>query len=281
MSNLAQMNSPSPARRNDPGPHRSSGIIRCVIADDERLARQKLRVLLEPEHDVEVVAECSNGKETIEAIRTHRPDLLLLDIQMPDLDGFQVLNAIPPRQMPVVIFATAYDQYAIKAFEAHALDYLLKPFDQERFRDGLNRVRMALARESDSEFRQRVLNLIAGAKPTAPEARRLVVRAGGRVVFLDYDEIEWIEAAANYVRLHAGKEVHMLRGSIGHLAETLDPSEFVRVHRSTIVNVRCIKELQPCNSGEFIVVLRSGKQLSCSRGYRAGLQEFIGKKTFP
>jgi two-component system LytT family response regulator len=256
-------------------------MIRCVIADDESLARQKLRILLEPEHDVEIVAECSNGKETIEAIRTHRPDLLLLDIQMPDLDGFQVLNAIPPKQMPVVIFATAYDQYAIRAFEAHALDYLLKPFDQERFRNGLNRARMALARENDLEFRQRVLSLIAGAKPASPEARRLVIRAGGRVVFLDYDEIEWIEAAANYVRLHAGKEVHMLRGSIGHLAEKLDPSEFVRVHRSTIVNVRCIKELQPCNSGEFIVVLRSGKQLSCSRGYRAGLQQFIERKTFP
>jgi two-component system LytT family response regulator len=275
------MNSPSPSRPQEPDPYPSAASIRCVIADDERLARQKLRVLLEAEPDIEIVAECSNGKETIEAVRTQRPDLLLLDIQMPDLDGFQVLSAIAPRQMPVVIFATAYDQYAIRAFEAHALDYLLKPFDQERFRHGLNRARMALARENDLEFRQRVLNLLAGAKSTVPEPRRLVIRAGGRVVFLDYDEIEWIEAAANYVRLHAGKEVHMLRGSIGHLAETLDPSEFVRVHRSTIVNVRCIKELQPCNSGEFIVVLRSGKQLSCSRGYRAGLQQIIGRKAFP
>jgi two-component system, LytTR family, response regulator len=274
------MNSPTPARRHESGSSSASGVIRCVIADDERLARQKLRILLEPEHDIKVVAECRNGKETIDAVRAHGPDLLLLDIQMPDLDGFQVLHAIPPGQMPMVIFTTAFDQYAIRAFEAHALDYLLKPFDQERFRHGLNRARLALAREDDLEFRQRVLKLIA-AKPAAPEPRRLVIRAGGRVVFLDYDEIEWIEAAANYVRLHAGKEVHMLRGSIGHVAETLDPAEFVRVHRSTIVNVRCIKELQPCNSGEFIVVLRSGKQLSCSRGYRAGLQQFIDKKTFP
>jgi two-component system LytT family response regulator len=249
--------------------------MRTIIADDESLARQKLRILLDPEPGIEIVAECRNGRETIDALREWSPDLLLLDIQMPDTDGFEVLSSIPPQQMPIVIFTSAHDQYAIKAFEEHALDYLLKPFDQERLHRALERARTELKRAENPELTKRLIAVLENRKPVTQPDRRLVVRAGGRVVFLDVEEIEWIEAAANYIRLHAGKESYLLRGSIGRIAERLDPREFVRIHRSTIVNARCLRQLQPCNSGEFMVILRSGKELSCSRGYRSQLHNLI------
>jgi two-component system, LytTR family, response regulator len=250
--------------------------IRTIIADDEALARQKLRILLATEPGIHIVAECKNGQETAGALRTHKPDLLLLDVQMPDADGFEVLKTIAPQDMPTVIFTTAYDHYAIKAFEAHALDYLLKPFDQERLHNAIERACAEFLKARDPEFTKHLLALLAETKSESA-AERLVIRAGGRVLFLETDEIEWIEAAANYVRLHAGKQSYLLRGSVGRIAERLDPTQFVRIHRSTIVNVGNIKELQPCNSGEFMVILRSGKELSCSRGYRSGLQNLIEK----
>ena len=253
--------------------------IRTVIADDERLARQKLRLLLKPEPEVEIVAECRDGRETIAAIRSVKPDLVLLDIQMPDLDGFQVLEEIPPAEMPVVIFTSAYDQYAIRAFEAHALDYLLKPFDQERLHHAVERARQELRKIEDREVTHRILDLLSRVRsekqPAAEGDRRLIIKTKGRVVFLDLDEIDWVGASANYVRLNVGKESYLLRETITRTAERLDPNRFVRIHRSTIVNVRKIKELIPVNSGEYVVVLRSGKELSCSRGYRAGLQQMI------
>jgi two-component system, LytTR family, response regulator len=251
--------------------------IRTVIADDEALARKKLRILLDSEPDILVVAESKNAKETLAALQAYKPDLLLLDVQMPDADGFEILKQVPAEQMPIVVFTTAYDQYAIKAFEAHALDYLLKPFDQERLHNALERARMELLKSRDPELTKRLLALLVDFKPRSQAEQRLVIKAGGRVVFLDVEEIEWIEAAANYVRLYAGKESYLLRGSIGRLAERLDPAQFVRIHRSTIVNIQKIRELQPCNSGEFMVILRNGKELSGSRGYRAVLQELIEK----
>jgi two-component system, LytTR family, response regulator len=251
--------------------------IRTVVADDEALARQKLRILLDSEPGILVVAECKSAKETLAALEAYKPDLLMLDVQMPDADGFEVLKRVPAERMPIVVFTTAYDQYAIKAFEAHALDYLLKPFDQERLHDALERARMERVKSRDPDLTHRLLALLADAKPQSQAEQRLVIKAGGRVVFLDVDEIEWIEAAANYVRLHAGKESYLLRGSIGRLAERLDTAQFVRIHRSTIVNIRKIRELQPCNSGEFMVVLRNGKELSGSRGYRSLLQNLIEK----
>jgi two-component system LytT family response regulator len=247
-----------------------------IIADDEPLARKKLRILLASEAGVEVVAECRDGKQTIAAVRSHKPDLLLLDIQMPDADGFQVLSHVPLDEMPIVIFTTAYDQYAVRAFEAHALDYLLKPFDQQRLHRSIERARAEILKADDRELTKRILDWLANAKTTLRPDRRLVIKAGGRVVFLDTDEIDWIEAAANYVRLHAGKESYLLREGIGTISQRLDPSQFVRVHRSTIVNARKIKTLLPCNSAEYIVVLKDGKELSCSRGYRAELQQLIG-----
>jgi len=258
--------------------------IRAVIADDERLARQKLRLLLECERDFEIVAECQDGKQTVLAINSLRPDLLLLDIQMPDLDGFQVLGEIPASELPIVVFTSAYDQYAIRAFEAHALDYLLKPFDQGRLHQAIERARVELKKSDHTQTTHRLLELLSHLKPefaTASQGpqNRLVIKAKGRVIFLDLDEIDWVEAAANYVRLNAGKESYLLRETIARTSERLNPDEFIRIHRSTIVNARKIKELIPVNSGEYVVVLKSGKELSCSRSYRTLLQRIIEKNS--
>jgi two-component system, LytTR family, response regulator len=249
--------------------------IRTVIADDENLARKKLRLLLNAECGVTVVAECKDGKQTIAAVQAHKPDLLLLDIQMPDLDGFQVQEQIPADQMPVVIFTTAYDQYAIRAFETHALDYLLKPFNQERLHHALERVKAELLKSHEHTVKARILDLLGKTKPEPARLGRLVIRTGGRVVFLELDEVDWIEAAANYVKLHVGKDSFLLREGIGHISAKLDPERFVRIHRSSIVNVSRIRELQPCDSGEYIAVLRDGKELSCSRGCRPQLLKLI------
>jgi two-component system, LytTR family, response regulator len=261
----------------------ASSPLRVIIADDERLARTKLHILLESEPEVQVVAECEDGRQTISAIHAHLPDLLLLDIQMPDLDGFQVLNEVPPGEMPVVIFTSAYDQYAIRAFEAHALDYLLKPFDQERLHHSIERACSEVRKSGDREITHRILDLLSRVRSetrSGPEPEgRLVIRAKGRVIFLNLDEIDWVEAAANYVRLNVGKESYFFRETISRIAERLNPNLFIRIHRSTIVNVRKIKELIPVNSGEYIVILKTGKELSSSRGYRAGLQSVIDKNS--
>jgi two-component system LytT family response regulator len=261
----------------------ASSPLRVIIADDERLARKKLHILLESEPEVQVVAECEDGRQTISAIHAHLPDLLLLDIQMPDLDGFQVLNEVPSGEMPVVIFTSAYDQYAIRAFEAHALDYLLKPFDQERLHLSIERACSEVRKSGDREITHRIMDLLSRVRSetrSGPEPEgRLVIRAKGRVIFLNLDEIDWVEAAANYVRLNVGKEAYFFRETISRIAERLNPDLFIRIHRSTIVNVRKIKELIPVNSGEYIVILKTGKELSCSRGHRAGLQSVIDRNS--
>jgi two-component system LytT family response regulator len=256
-------------------------VVRIIIADDEQLARQKLRLLLDSEPQVEVVAECHNGAQTLSAIRSCRPDLLLLDIQMPDLDGFQVLSEVSPAEMPVVIFTSAYDQYAIRAFEAHALDYLLKPFDQERLHHAIERARFELWNAKGRDITNRILDMLSrvkSEKQITPEYDgRLVIKTKGRIIFLNLDEIDWIEASANYVRLNVGRESHLFRETISRVSERLNPNNFIRIHRSMIVNVQKIKELIPVNSGEYIVVLKSGKELSCSRGYRANVQQMIAR----
>ena len=249
--------------------------IRAIIADDENLARKKLRLLLSSESGVNVVAECSDGCQTVAAVRVHHPDLLLLDIQMPDLDGFEVIAQLSTGELPVVVFTTAYDQYAIRAFDAHALDYLLKPFNQDRLQRALERVKIELLKTHEQSVKARILDLLGRAKRETPQLDRLVIRTAGRVIFLELDEVDWIEAAANYVRLHVGKDSFLLREGIGHFSAKLDPERFVRIHRSSIVNVRRIRELQPCDSGEYIAVLRDGRELSCSRGCRPQLLKLI------
>ncbi len=249
--------------------------IRAVIADDEPLVRDQLRLLLAEETGVEVVAECSNAQQTIAAVKAHKPDLLLLDIKMQDTDGFATLNYISREDMPIVIFTSTDNQHAVHAFEARALDYLLKPFDLRRFHAAMERTRGELLKAHDHHLTHRILDLLAEARTTSPADRRLVIKTSGRVVLVDLDEIDWVQAAGNYVELKTRSGAYLLREGIGRLAERLDPSQFVRIHRSIIVNVRKIKELQPCNRGEYMVVLKDGKQLSCSRGYRAKLQQLI------
>lgn len=266
----------------DSAPRQLTGrVIRTIIADDQRLAREKLRTLLASEKDVKVVAECSDGKQTVSAIRRLGADLLLLEIQMPGMDGFQVLSELSPDEMPAVIFTSAYDQYALRAFEVRALDYLLKPFNLERLQHAIEKVRVELNKSQDRQITHRILGLLSQLKSeitssSSPDGL-LVIRAKGRVVFVKLSEIDWIEASANYVRLNAGKESHLVRESMSRILERLNPSHFIRIHRSTIVNFQQIKELIPVNSGEYVVVLKSGKELSCSRGYRAELENMIEK----
>jgi two-component system, LytTR family, response regulator len=249
--------------------------IRAVVADDEPRMREQLRLLLADETGVEVVAECSNALQTITAVKTHKPDLLLLAIEMQNTDGFQVRDCISRDEMPIVIFTSADDQHAIRAFEARALDYLLKPFDPQRLHSAIERARGELLKAQDRHFTHRILDLLVKSTSGPKTERRLVIKTTGRVVLVNMDEIDWVEAAGNYVELKTSSGVYLLREGIGRLSERLDPDQFVRIHRSIIVNVRKIKELQPCNRGEYMVVLRDGKQLSCSRSYRANLQERI------
>ena len=251
--------------------------IRTLVVDDEPMARERVLSLLQQESDVEVVGECADGAQAINAIQQHAPDLVFLDVQMPGVDGFGVIQAISAERMPTVIFVTAYDEYALRAFEVHALDYLLKPFGRDRFQETLKHVRSSLERRRAGDLGRRLLALVNDIKPEAPKVDRLVVKSGGRVFFLRTEDIDWIEAAGNYVRLHLGEESHLFRETMNRMESRLDSRRFVRIHRSRIVNTERIKELQPWFNGEYVVILRNGQRLPLSRGYRDKLQEQLGK----
>jgi two-component system LytT family response regulator len=251
--------------------------IRTLVVDDEPIARERVLSLLQQEDDVEVIGECGDGAQAVSAIQHHAPDLVFLDVQMPGVDGFGVIEAVGTEKMPTVIFVTAYDEYALRAFEVHALDYLLKPFGRDRFQEALTHVRDSLERRRAGDLGRRLLALVNDIKPERPKLERLVVKSGGRVFFLRTDEIDWIEAAGNYVRLHLGDESHLFRETMNRMEARLDPKRFVRIHRSRIVNTERIKELQPWFNGEYVVILRNGMRLPLSRGYRDKLQEQLGK----
>lgn len=240
--------------------------MRVVIADDEPLARKTIRVLARRDPEVTVVAECRNGAEAIDAVREHKPDLLFLDIQMPRMDGFDVLEVLG-EEAPAIVFVTAYDQYAIRAFEVHAIDYLLKPFTDERFEKALARAK-ELVRRHDTE-REKQAKLTAAHRAFT---KRFMVRSAGRVVFLKAEEIDWIEAADYYARLHVGTNGYLIRESMNDLEATLDPNTFVRIHRSAIVNLDRVREMRPLFKGELVVVLQDGTQLKMSRGRREELE---------
>jgi two-component system, LytTR family, response regulator len=251
--------------------------IRTLIVDDEPLARTRIRSLLQDEADIEVVGECGDGKQAVVALRDLQPDLVFLDVQMPALDGFEVLEAVRGDRLPAVIFVTAYDRYAIRAFEHHALDYLLKPFDRDRFQKALARLRADLQRKQQASASQRLAAMLQDVQSSSRKpVQRLVIKSGGRIFFLRVEEIDWIEAAGNYVRLHVGKETHLLRETMNSLEGRLDGQQFVRIHRSTIVAMDRIKELQPWFHGDFKVILKDGGELTLSRGYRQKLQEMLG-----
>jgi two-component system LytT family response regulator len=251
--------------------------IRTLVVDDEPLARERLASLLEPLEDVELVGECRDGEEAVIAIHDLAPDLVFLDIQMPGMNGFDVVDAVGTDKMPLVIFVTAYDQHALRAFQVRALDYLLKPFDRERFTEALQRARKQLERDDSGDIGRRLLALVKDLRRDPPKADRLVVKSGGRLFFLRTDEIDWVEAAGNYVRLHVGNTSHLLRETMTAMEGRLDPEKFVRIHRCRIVNVDRIQEMQPWLNGEYAVLLRTGARLTLSRGYREKLQEKVGE----
>jgi len=240
--------------------------VNAIIADDEPLARKTIRLLARRDPDITIVAECRNGAEAIDAVREHKPDLLFLDIQMPRLDGFDVLELLGD-EAPAIVFVTAYDQYAIRAFEVHAVDYLLKPFTDERFEKALARAKELVRRKETDHAK---LAKLTAAHRTF--AQRFMVRSAGRVVFLKADEIDWIEAADYYARLHAGASSYLIRESMNELEAMLDPEAFVRIHRSTIVNLDRVREMRPLFRGELVVVLEDGTQLRMSRGRREELE---------
>lgn len=246
--------------------------IRVLIVDDEPIARRGVRLQLKGDPEIEVIGECANGLEAVAAIQKLEPDLVFLDVQMPEMDGFEVIEAVGVERMPRVIFVTAYDQYTLRAFEVHALDYLLKPFDRERFLKALKYARSSLDR---GDFNRQLIRLLDDRLAARKPLERLVIKSGGRIYFLNVEEIDWIEAADNYVELHVGRESHLLRETISGLAARLDPARFLRVRHSTIVNIERVKELRPLFRGEYLIVLRDGTELTSSRRYRKNLDAIL------
>jgi len=251
--------------------------IRALIADDEALARKFIRRMLKENRDFEIIGECSNGKETVAMIRKERPDVVFLDVQMPEMDGLAVLESIGIEQLPEIIFTTAYEQYAIRAFELHALDYLLKPFDQGRFRDAIKYAKERFRSDRHNEGRMQLGALLENLKNKAQYLERLVIKGAGRITFLRTAEINWSEADDKYVHLHTSKASPMVRQTLSAMEAQLDPAKFRRVHRSAIVNVERIAELQPLFSGEYSILLQDGTKLILSRNYKDKLFELLGK----
>ena len=245
--------------------------IRTLVIDDEPLARERLAKLLRAEPDIEVVGEATNGRDAVALIRKAKPDLIFLDVQMPELDGFGVLSELNADERPAVVFVTAYDKFALKAFDVHAVDYLLKPFDKERFQTALRRALDHLKRNQPKQIHEQLSALLNELRPAA-QSDRIAVKGQGRVVFLKTSDIDWVEAADNYVNLHVGKESHLLRETMSSI-ETRLPKEFLRISRSTIVNTERIAELQPLFHGEYSVILRDGTRLTLSRSHRDKLQQ--------
>jgi len=254
--------------------------IRLLIVDDEAHARGRLRHSLKDQPDFEIVGECANGRQALEAIRRDKPDLVFLDIQMPGLTGFDVCAQLSHNglQLPFIIFCTAYDQYALKAFEVHAIDYLLKPFDRERFKQALEHARARLARTPSAPTDQRLAELLHALQLGGQQNDRLVFKQDGRVIFVRATAIDWLEADGNYVRIHCGSESHYVRETLAGLEVQLPADKFMRVSRSAIVNLDRIKEFQPLFYGDYAVILQTGAKLTLSRNYRDRLEKFLEKR---
>lgn len=253
-------------------------MIRTLIIDDVRLARDRIKRCLTGDAEIEIVGECDNGEKAVADIRSLAPDLVFLDVQMPALDGFGVLEALRNERTPAVIFVTAYNEYAIKAFEVNALDYLLKPVDCERLSKAVERAKSRLAvatREDDFDTRLRAVleDIRSGSK----FVKRLTIKLTGRTILLPVDEIDWIETYGNYLKVHAGRESHLIRMTMQSLETKLDPEKFIRVHRSVMVNVEKIKEIYPRSNGDQDLVLQNGKQLMLSRNYRDKFFGLLGE----
>ena len=247
--------------------------IRTLIVDDELLARERLRQLLQAEPEIELVGECADGQEAVAAIKKQSPDLIFLDVQMPELDGFGVIESITAQPPPVIVFVTAHDKFALRAFEVHAVDYLLKPFDRERFQKALARALDRVKHRENISQADSQSAVLAELKPPSKPLERLAVKTGGRVIFVKLADIDYIEAAHNYVELHVEKQSHLLRETLNSIEARLPADKFVRISRSVIVNIERVKELQPLFYGEYTVTLHNGVRLTLSRRYRDKLQQ--------
>ena len=259
---------------------------RVLLADDEAIARRRLVRFLRAEADVQIVAECNGGAEALEALETQPVDLAILDVQMPDVDGLQIVATRGAERMPTVIFVTAYDEFAVRAFEVHALDYLLKPVTAERFHAAFTRARHHVERSMSSERGDKLAALLAQVLARNPalagvdtkvlplprHSDRLTIKSDGRVTFVKTSDVDWVQADGNYVRVHTGSVSHLIRETLGAVEAILDPDQFSRIHRSTIVNLDRIRELQPWFAGDYVVILKDGTQLKLSRTYREHLQ---------
>lgn len=242
--------------------------IRSLIVDDEPLARQRVRDLLAGESDIEVIAECGDGASAVMAIESQSPDLVFLDVQMPELDGFEVIEAVGADRMPATLFITAHDRHALKAFEVHAIDYLLKPFDRKRFKDALDRARTWVGRTAPHETPARMASLLHDVQESRPPLDRILVRSGDHHLLLRTAEIQWIEAEDNYIRLHVEDTSHLVRQTMSGILSRLDPTRFKRIHRSSIVNLDFVKEFRPWFHGDYLVLLADGTKLTMPRTYR-------------
>jgi two-component system LytT family response regulator len=251
--------------------------IRVLIVDDEPLARKRLRELLKDDSEIAVVGECANGADAISAARELAPDLIFLDVQMPGIDGLAVSESLNGSGSPLFVFVTAYEQYAVRAFDAQAVDYLLKPFDRARFTRALGRAKERLREKDRDDVNRRILGLLSEIKDKPQYLDRLVIKNNDRVFVLKTDEIDWIEAEGNYVRIHFGKQSSLMRETLTRLAEQLDPRKFPRIHRSRLVNIDHIQELQPWSHRDWRIILRSGAELRLSRNYRDRLHQLLGK----
>lgn len=267
-------------------------MIRALIVDDEELARRGLEIRLEKFADVAVCGQARNGREAIDAVREQAPDLMFLDVQMPGMDGFEVLRCLSGAAMPAVVFVTAYDEFALKAIESNALDYLLKPINDERLAEAVDRARRSLGNDCAGEHRARLLGLVCqltGRELTLEDAleradrpahefpRRLAIRDGGKTSCVDVGKIDWIDAAGDYLCVHAGGETHVLRGTMKKIETLLDPDTFVRVHRSAIVNRNRVRSMRPHRNGEYFLELGSGIELKLSRKYRSSIERLASR----
>ncbi len=255
--------------------------IRTLIVDDEKLARGRLVQLLAAEPDLEVVGECASGREAVAAVREKSPDLMFLDIQMPELDGFGVLSELKGERMPAIVFVTAFDKFAVKAFEVYALDYLLKPFDKARFQTALQRARQHFTKEYQKDLATKLAALtedVQALKAGRSAGERLAVKSDGRVLLVKLSDIDWVEAADNYVSLHIGAETHLLRETMANMERRLPTDQFVRISRSAMVNAERVKELEPLFHGDHSVLLRDGTRLTLSRTHREKAMQVLGRE---
>ena len=252
--------------------------LRVLVVDDEAPARTRLKSFLREDPEVELVGECGNGEQAVEWILRERPDVVFLDIRMPRLGGFGVFERVPAEAMPLVVFTTAFSEYAVRAFEVHAVDYLLKPFDRERFRQTLARVRQVRGAADPDALRTAVQQVLEAVREGAGRSERLAVKVDGRLVFLRAEEIDWVEAEGNYVKIHAGPAVHLVRETMAWCEQQLPPGRFLRISRSAIVNVDRVREVQPLFSGDQLVLMRDGMKLTLSRTHRERLERMLGRE---